>query len=566
MTTKSYWQQFERQRISRRRMLAVSGAGAAGLAVVAACSNKKKTTTSGTTPGTTPSGTPKAGGRFKEATPVISDAIFGLDPHTAVAAGLNYFARMYNVLINRSAVNPDYYYYDLADEKGLETPDEQTFIFTIRPGVMIPENTLGVPSRAMDANDAYATFERIGGIVSGTKLELANSCQFVCQYFAKHVVTDSMHYRVETTVPYAWFLFNIGRAISTIPPKELIADAGKMKTAGVGGGPFQIKPGAFVEGEKVALEKNPLYYRTGKPYMDGWDVTIIPDRVGLRAAFVAKDSYTYGAGTDGEVKELTSSKSVYKASDDPTYTYISFTMNVNKDPWKDPRIRQAAMYAFNRQEFIDRVYQGAAQANGLVHWCVAGALSASDLEKYQPFNPAKSKQLIKAATGKDSISVKVMFSTFEIEELPEHLPIFIEQMKNAGFDVQQDPRDLGSWLGDYRNKTYDASLSLNQIYETAEIPLDFQHSKGPAGSNIYATGVQDPAIDAAIDATKRITNFDERVKAIQDAQKKIYDAGPACLPLVTPYSRTLYWDFVKDVPTGLGTTGLFLTHGIWLNL
>jgi ABC-type transport system substrate-binding protein len=78
--------------------------------------------------------------------------------------------------------------------------------------------------------------------------------------------------------------------------------------------------------------------------------------------------------------------------------------------------------------------------------------------------------------------------------------------------------------------------------------------------------MQDTELDAMIDATKRITDFDERVAAIQDVQRTIYEKGPMFLPLVTPFSRTVYWDFVKDVPVGLGSTGLFLTQNIWLDL
>lgn len=566
MGTISYWQRFQRERISRRRLLGTAGAGAAGLVIVTACGSDKNGTSGKETPGLTPAGTPKPGGRYKEATPVISDATFGLDPHLAIAAGLAYFARMYNVLVNRSAVNPDYYYFDLCKDDGVEYVTDTEYIFNLRPGVMIPENDLGVPSRAMDANDVYAAFERIGGIDSGTPLSLANACQFVCQYFVKHEATDASTYKVTTSSPYAWFMYNIGRAINTIPPKELVAAAANMNSAGVGGGPYWIGKSAFVEGEKVNMEKNPLYYRTGQPYMDGWDVTIISDRPALRAAFLSKDSYQYGAASQQEVDELTSQNDVYKASDDPTYTFIAFAMNVTRKPWDDPRIRKAAMHALNRQEYVDRVYQGAAQANGLVHWCVSGTLSEEELAELQPFDPEKSKALIKEATGNDTIDVNILIPTgSDIEEILEHTPIFIEQMKNAGFNVNQVTKDLAGWLNDYRAKDYDASLALNQIYETAEIPLDFEHSKGPAGADIYATGMQDTELDAAIDATKKITDFDERVQAIKDVQKTIYEKGPMFLPLVTPFSRTLYWNFVKDVPTGLGSTGLFLTQNVWLD-
>jgi peptide/nickel transport system substrate-binding protein len=559
MDKTSYWDRFRRQRITRRRMLAATGVGAAGLVIAAACDDDDNGGGGQTTPGATvPSGTPQPGGRYKESTSVIADSTFGLDPHLSVAAGLAYFARTYNVLINRSSVDDTYVLYDLVEDGGMEHPDDTTYIFNLRTNVMIPENNLNVPSRAMDASDAVATFERIKA------QPLANSCQFVCQYFSSHEATSPTVYTVTTTKPYAWFEFNIGRAISTIPPKEFLESA-KLTSASVGGGPFLINDGAFTEGESVSLERNPLYYQQGRPYLDGWDVIIIPDRVGLRTSFIDEQSFQYGAASDAEVQELTGSHDVYKASDDPTYTFIGFAMNVTRKPWDDPRIRKAAMYAINRQEYVDRVYGGAAQINGIVHWAVTGALPPDELAELQPFDPEKSKQLIKEATGQDTLEITVMWPTSPIQEHDVHLPIFIEQMENAGFKIKQTPLDLGAWLTAYRAKDYDASLSLNQIYETAEIPLDFQHSKGPAGSSIYATGLQDPEIDAIIDATKSITDFDKRVAAIQDAQRKIYEKGPAFLPFVTPFSRTLYWNYVKDVPTGLGSTGLFLTQKMWVD-
>jgi hypothetical protein len=81
---------------------------------------------------------------------------------------------------------------------------------------------------------------------------------------------------------------------------------------------------------------------------------------------------------------------------------------------------------------------------------------------------------------------------------PAHLP-----GADAGgrFRCEQDSRTSSrGW------KTTESKLrhqpGLNQIYETPEIPLDFQTSKGPAGSDIYSTGLQDPEVDAAVEATK----------------------------------------------------------------
>jgi ABC-type transport system substrate-binding protein len=300
--------------------------------------------------------------------------------------------------------------------------------------------------------------------------------------------------------------------------------------------------------------------------MDGWDITIITDRASLRAAFTSQQDYSYGAGSESEADELLQQGDYYLGSEDPTYTFIAFSMNVLRPPFDDQRIRLAALHAINRQDYIDRVYEGAAEANGLVPPAIAGALPAEELEELQPYDPERSRALIREVTGEDTISINCIFPGNEtIQEHDRHLPIWLQQMEAAGFSVQQEATDTASWLSRYREKDYDSSLALNQIYETAEIPLDFHESKGPAGSNIYHEGMKDEEIDAAIAATKVITNFDDRVAAIQDVQRLIYSKGPAFIPIVTPQSRTLYHNFVKGIPRGIGTSAFFQTQEIWLD-
>jgi ABC-type transport system substrate-binding protein len=220
------------------------------------------------------------------------------------------------------------------------------------------------------------------------------------------------------------------------------------------------------------------------------------------------------------------------------------------------------MHAINRQEYIQKVYQGEAKANGLVHWPQGEvALEPDELEKLQGFDLQQSKDLIKAATGGERVKVKIMWPADSvIEEHNLHLPIFLEQMKAAGFDVEADPQPFGTWLDNYTNLNYDASLALNQVYEYPEFNMDFQHSEGPARNNIYAIGVGKlyPEIDAAIDDAKGTANREQFVTKMHDLQRLIYEKGPTFLPLVSPYSFTLYQSRVKNIPQGLGSSGLWV--------
>ena len=243
------------------------------------------------------------------------------------------------------------------------------------------------------------------------------------------------------------------------------------------------------------------------------------------------------------------------------------SLHVNRPPYDDPNIRTAVMHSINRAQYVELVYGGDAQANGLVHWPTgAYALPPEELDELQKFDPELSKQLITEAGFDLPLKIKVIYpANTTDEEHSTHLPIFLEQMAASGFDVEQDPQDIATWLENYTNLNYDMSLSLNQVYETPEIPLDWHHSNGPTGDGIFSTGLQDRDLYAAIVAAKSITDTGELVDAIHQLQRDIYEKAPAFLPLVSPFSRTLYWDFVRNVPTGLGLVGLLL-NDIWLDL
>ncbi|HYM13947.1 MAG TPA: ABC transporter substrate-binding protein [Dehalococcoidia bacterium] len=575
-----YWDKVGLQQVSRRRVL--QGAGVAGAAAGAAwlvgCGGTS-TSTSGTTPsantpaaGATPSGlylnpgnAPKRGGIYKIGTSVDFDTF---DPHLSIAGGVGYFPKLYNVVINRSPKKADFRFDDLGIS--LEQPDNLTYIFTIRDGVKIGPNQLGVPERNVDAADVKATFDRIKA------LPQSNAYAFVGQWIQSvEASPDGKTLTIKTPKPYGYFFYRIGSPLNTIVPRELIDTPDKMKSASAGGGPFVLNPGKYVEGQGALLERNSGYYRKDEasnnaqlPYVDGISVKIIADRSAQSTAFQSGQIDTYGAQNVDDAKSLQSNGN-YAVDREPTDTFISFTMNPTTKPWDDIRIRQAAMYALNRQEYIDRVYKGEAKADGLVHWSLGDyALPPDELAKLQPYDPTQAKQLIKAATGNDTIDINVMWpAESNIEEHSLHLPVWLRQMKDAGFNVKADAQAFPTWLGNYTNLKYDASLALNQIYGYAEFEMDFEHSEGAARNHIYSIGIGKlyPEIDAAIDASKGVTDPVAQAKKVQDVQRQIYAKGPMFLPLVTPYAYTLYQSYVKNIPQNIGTDSTYVLATTYLD-
>jgi ABC-type transport system substrate-binding protein len=136
-----------------------------------------------------PAAPAKYGGRLVTA----NAASFGAwDPHKGIAVASAYFPRIYNVLLSQSASKPEFVFRDLA--ASYEIPDNNTFVFSIRPGVHIAPNKIGVPERDLDGEDVRTTFERLRSDPA------TNAYNFAHGHIAR-VEVDGDTVRIITTEP-----------------------------------------------------------------------------------------------------------------------------------------------------------------------------------------------------------------------------------------------------------------------------------------------------------------------------------------------------------------------------
>jgi peptide/nickel transport system substrate-binding protein len=561
-----YWDRYTRARVSRRAALRAGGAmaAAAGALAIAGCSSgtPARTGESSTPVGAdqpeilNPAGPPRRGGRFVSA----NSADFGtFDPHIGIQVASAYFPRLYNVLVNQSATKPEFMFPDLAES--YEIPDEQTYVFHIRPGVKIGPNDLGVPERDLDAEDVRVTLERIKSDV------LTTNHSFAKQYIDT-VTASGSTVTVKTPGPYAWFLNRIGLFFNCIVPRELLAgDLSRLNNKAAGAGPFRLT--SVVEGQTASFDANPNYYRKDAanggaqlPYVQGLDVRVIFERATQRTAFQAGQQHLYMAASLDDANSLGNGAVI---SSDPAFNYISFTMNPSRKPFDDPRVRRAISRAINRSEYVDRVYRGDAKPNGLVAWPLGSyALPADELEStYQPFDLQAAKDLVRQVGG---IKIRMCYpSNTTIEEHGDHLLIFLGQMEAAGIEVEKQPLSFAGWIDTYQKIDYDSSLALNQPYETPELPLAFHTAAGPFGDKSYIQGLGDPEIEAAVKKASTSLQADARLEAVHAAQKVIYAKEPIMLPLVSPIQRIAFDKRVKNITAGIGTSA-YLVNTFWLDV
>ncbi|HWO94609.1 MAG TPA: ABC transporter substrate-binding protein, partial [Dehalococcoidia bacterium] len=415
-----YWRAFQR-RATRRRVLrgtAIGAAGIAGTVTLGACgddddddepSNGGEASPAATSTGGGAAEGARPGGRFQYGSNVEFDTF---DPHLSIAASTAFFPKVYNLVAHQSAVDPSFMLFDLSES--VEQIDDLTYTFKIRPGVKIAPNDLGAPERDLDANDALVSFQRIQAEPR------ANAGAFVKQRVASFEAPDPTTFTVRTNEPYAWFFNGIGSFVATVVPRELIeGDLGQLRTRGAGGGAYRLTN--FTEGEGATLERNPNYYRKPLPYIDGYDIKVIPDRAARRVAFLDRQTYFYQAENVAEAEDL-QNQGDFVLVQEPYFTFYSFTMNAERDPWQDARIRRAAHRAINRQQFADVLQPGNGRPNGLVHWPTGPyALSEDELAELQPHDPDEARRLLEEAGYPDGITIRLMYPSGL--EIPNYLPI-----------------------------------------------------------------------------------------------------------------------------------------------
>jgi peptide/nickel transport system substrate-binding protein len=566
----NYWDKFTDHRVSRRRLLQSAGVAtaAAGAVWLVGCKGDPKpqpVRTPGLPPqsgGLTqpdilnPLDPATAGGRYAVS---LNEPFDTFDPHLGVAGSTDFFPRLYNSLVHQSGSRPEFFYFDLA--QSYENPDPQTWNFKLRPGVRIGPNSLGVPERDLTGEDVVATFDRIKDDAR------TNNGGFVKQHVESVSVAGDI-VTIRTTKPYAWFLSRVGSYFNTIPPRELLANdaalAG-MRDRSAGAGAYTLTSSA--EGEGATMERNQSHYRRDEatnsalPYIDGIDVKIITDRAAARTAFLSGQLHSYYPDGKDEANQIAGSEGAY-LEEQPGYTFIAPVMNAEKPPFNDPRARRALALALNRDQYAQIVYGGDARANGLVHWTMGSyAYDGDALNQRQPFNLTEARQLVEAVGG---ISVPFLYpAAVTLDQHDAHLAIFTEQMRAAGIELEERPSDLTTWLEQYVKRDYELTLALNQVYETPEMPLDFHRSGGPLGDGSYANGLGDVEVDEAIDATKIALALEQRRAAVLAAQDVIWSKAPAFLPLVTPYRYRAHSSKLHNMPSGIGTSFLWLTT-MWL--
>jgi len=183
----------------------------------------------------------------------------------------------------------------------------------------------------------------------------------------------------------------LGQRVAQITSPKAAQDLKALNGFPVGAGPFKVVE--LVPESHVFLKKNPDYWNADQIFIDEVRVYAGTDPA-MVVSSIQTGVYDF-AGLDASQVKAAESAGLDVVIQ-PGFNAANIAVNRNKKPFDDARVLEAARYAINRQEFVDKVTLGYGSATnqpfpkGYVAY-------DEESENLWPYDPEKAKQLLKDA-------------------------------------------------------------------------------------------------------------------------------------------------------------------------
>lgn len=471
--------------ISRRRLLRVAGLGAGAVAVAAVL------------PGCTsaaPGGEAAATGDLSAA---FANTFLDLDPTTGSQVGtiaINDF--VYEGLYRLDPFPPRT---EITPELAAALPEELTptsYRIRLREGVTFHDGT------PLTAEDVAFTIQRIKD--PATKSLFARFFEVITEVKATGELEVELTLAAPTTLLVQRLMLVKGMSKAAITGSP---DALKLKP--VGTGPYRI--GTAVSGQRVELTRFDGYTGPREVNYDNVRVNVVADanarvsglRTGQTKIIEDVPASGFASLTDGDGVTAEGVQGEH-------LTGLMF--HCGKPPFDDVRVRQAVLYAIDRDSITDTSFFGKASPV----W--GSVIQESSPDHVAPdttysYDPERAKALLaEAGLGGGGIRIDLIAGT--LDYLASQTPIIEENLRAVGFEPNVIPGELESLYsrvtaGDYnvflmKGDTSavgptDAEFALRWIYY-GDFPRSFLYWDGAPLAQVEK--LLDEALGAADEATR----------------------------------------------------------------
>jgi peptide/nickel transport system substrate-binding protein len=404
-----------------------------------------------------------------------------------------------------------------------KTIDDTTWEFKLRQGVKFNDGSI------FEAKDVAATLSRVAWVPNSP-----SSFAVFTRSIKETIVVDPQTIRFKTATPYP-LLPNDLSAVGIVSHKQERAPTADFNSgvAANGSGPYKLV--SFTPGDRAVLVRNDDYWGQ-KPYWKNVTLRFITNAAARVAALLAGDVQLIENVPSADIKRLGETKGIRldrEVSNLFMYLHLdtfrdqaNFTMDANgkvldKNPLKDPRVREALSLSIDRKAIVDRVMEGQAMAAAGV--VPEGFFGFNPRLKVDAFDPDKAKKLLAEAgypngfqltihgpndrflnDGRILQTVGAMFTRIGVPTKVEAMPLanFLPPASHPNYN-------FSVILLGWNTNTGEASGTIRGILAT----VDRDRGWGPSNRGRYSN----PQLDKLLNEALATVDNAKREKLLQDA-------------------------------------------------
>src|SRR5919202_618228 len=481
-------------------------------------------------------GQPKRGGILKvgmQADPT------SLDPQkTSLTALFHVTEHIYSALVR---LKPDLTVEPDLAEKWDISADGKTYTFTLRKGVKFHSG------RPLTSADVKYTFDRLVD-----KATASPNASLLAP--AESIATpDDGTVVITLKQADASFLTNLTSPATVIINPDAVQQNGDLTRTADGTGPFRFKE--YVPNTRVVLDRNPEYYESGKPYVDGVEMTIAADDTARTAAVRTGtvDFIEYAPLKD--IPVLKNDSSLTLAGDQNTN--IRFIgLNVTRKPFSELKVRQAIALAIDREAVLGPAVFGFGTPTVEIfppgYWAGLGVkTSAPDV--------ARAKQLLADAGYPQGFSTTIL-SWSQYSFLSNAAVVVQDQLKQIGISADINLEENAAFIKDYLDNNFDLTVSGTSAYvDPNDIYLRNFGTNQPSNAVRYSN----PKADDLIAQGVATTDQTKRKQIYQQLQQLLLEDAPWVNLYIANQFEAMktYVKGYTHIPTGTNYT----LKDVWLD-
>lgn len=414
--------------------------------------------------------------------------------------------------------------WDISDD-GLE------YTFHLRQGVKFHNGN------DFTAEDVAYTFHRMLTVEGGVNTEFIDQIKGADELLAGETdtlegveVVDDYTIKVTLKESFAGFLASISSPGVSIYDSEATEAAGDQfgmdPAVTVGTGPFEFSSWSF--NNQLVLTRNEDYWK-GASGLPGVVIKIIPDTETQSMMFESGEldilDLDYAADSADRFTETYPDQIVQG----PRVGIVYFTMNFNKEPFQDVRVRKAVQMSIDRQAILDALYCGRGQVEqGIFPHGLIGFNPDQEEIKY---DPEAAKALLAEAGYADGFDMEIAADSSASDTMTMALEIVSDQLAEVGIRAEIKNYDESTWLETRKSGELGSFMSTWSADYNDPDNFIYTFFGNEEKTRIRSINYPDTEVMERVAKARTLVNEDERLAEYKALEEKLIHEDAAWVPM-----------------------------------